>query len=209
MTDDAWRKASLHELLGYLEGRLSHRKTRLIACACAREARPMGVAASAEAIRLAERFADGEATPHELASMRFGGQFLPGHAAWPVCWSPDEDYHRMLQRCIAWATGFYPGTRLSGDFRAVEARMADIVRDVAGDPADVRPIEPAWRAWDGGTVVKMARAIYDERAYDQMPILADALEEAGCADPALLDHCRVGRGHVRGCWVLDAVLGLL
>jgi hypothetical protein len=53
----------------------------------------------------------------------------------------------------------------------------------------------------------MAQAIYDERAFDRMPILADALEEAGCPDQDFLGHCQSGGEHVRGCWVIDLLLG--
>jgi hypothetical protein len=49
---------------------------------------------------------------------------------------------------------------------------------------------------------KMARTIYDEQSFDRLPILADALEDAGCTDRAVLDHCRSSGSHVRGCWVL-------
>ena len=49
----------------------------------------------------------------------------------------------------------------------------------------------------------MARVIYDERQFDGMPILADALEDAGCTDPDILNHCRQAGEHVRGCWVVD------
>jgi hypothetical protein len=68
-------------------------------------------------------------------------------------------------------------------------------------------LDPAWLAWNAGTVRKMAQAIYDDRAFDQLPILADALEEAGCANRDILDHCRSGGDHVRGCWVIDLLLG--
>ena len=53
---------------------------------------------------------------------------------------------------------------------------------------------------------RLAESIYEERTFDDLPILGDALEEAGCTDPTILDHCRSGE-HVRGCWVVDLVLG--
>jgi hypothetical protein len=54
---------------------------------------------------------------------------------------------------------------------------------------------------------KIARAIYDGRAFERMPILADALEDAGCGDADILRHCREPGEHVRGCWVVDLLLG--
>ena len=66
---------------------------------------------------------------------------------------------------------------------------------------------PSWLAWEGGMGVNFARGIYDEEAFDRMPILADALEEAGCTDEAILNHLRSPGPHVRGCWALDLVLG--
>jgi len=70
-----------------------------------------------------------------------------------------------------------------------------------------RPIEfdPAWRS---AGVAGLARAIEESGDFDGMPALGDALEEAGCARPEILDHCRSPGGHVRGCWVVDAVLGI-
>jgi hypothetical protein len=82
-----------------------------------------------------------------------------------------------------------------------------LVREVFGNPFRPCPIEPLWLAWDGGTIPKVAEAIYEERAWDRLPILGDALEEAGCTDEAILTHCREPGGHVRGCWVVDLVLG--
>ena len=61
--------------------------------------------------------------------------------------------------------------------------------------------------WNDGTVRKLAQAIYDDRRFADLPILADALEEAGCADAAILAHCRGGGEYVRGCWVVDLLLG--
>jgi hypothetical protein len=53
----------------------------------------------------------------------------------------------------------------------------------------------------------MAEGIYGERAFDRLPILADALEEAGCDNPDVLTHCRQPGSHVRGCWAVDLILG--
>ena len=53
----------------------------------------------------------------------------------------------------------------------------------------------------------MAQVIYDDRAFDRLPLLADAMEDAGCADQEILDHCRSNGEHVRGCWVVDLLLG--
>jgi hypothetical protein len=55
--------------------------------------------------------------------------------------------------------------------------------------------------------LKLAQTIYEARRFDPMPVLADALEEAGCTDADLLAHCRSGGGHLRGCWAVDLLLG--
>ena len=60
---------------------------------------------------------------------------------------------------------------------------------------------------DAGDCRALAGAIYDERAFDRLPVLGDALEDAGCADAAILAHCRGPGEHVRGCWVVDLLLG--
>jgi hypothetical protein len=93
-----------------------------------------------------------------------------------------------------------------------------IIRDLFGNP--FRPLPPkkgkraweeqkrAWLVWNEGAVGKLAQGIYEDRAFDHMPILADALEEAGCANEDILTHCRDPRQvHVRGCWVIDLLLG--
>jgi hypothetical protein len=68
-------------------------------------------------------------------------------------------------------------------------------------------IAAAWLTWNERTIPKLARTIYNTRAFNRLPILSDALEEAGCTDPDILTHCRRPGEHVRGCWLLDAVLG--
>jgi hypothetical protein len=86
--------------------------------------------------------------------------------------------------------------------------LCALIRDIFSKPFGPAPrADPCWPAWNGGAILKLARTIYDERAFDRLPILADALEEAGCSEPAILSHCRSGSEHVRGCWVIDLLLG--
>lgn len=82
------------------------------------------------------------------------------------------------------------------------AYQCDLVRDVFGNP--FRRTEPTWVSADA---VRLAQALYEERAWDQLPILGDALEEAGCSDDEVLQHCRGPVLHTRGCWAIDLVLG--
>lgn len=77
-------------------------------------------------------------------------------------------------------------------------------RCVVGNPFRPVAFAPSWRT---ETAVVLASGIYAERAFDRLPILADALEEAGCDHPDVLSHCRGPGPHVRGCWVVDGVLG--
>jgi hypothetical protein len=83
----------------------------------------------------------------------------------------------------------------------------DTLREVFGNPFRRVSLSPAWPAWEGGTVVKLAQAIYEERVFDRLPVLADALEEAGCDNAELVRHCRQPGEHVRGCWVIDLLTG--
>ena len=92
--------------------------------------------------------------------------------------------------------------------RAAErAAQAVLLRDVFGNPFRPVAIDAGCLAWNGGTVVRLAQAIYDERAFDRLPILADALEDAGCDSADLLAHCRREGVHTRGCCVVDLLLG--
>jgi hypothetical protein len=92
-------------------------------------------------------------------------------------------------------------------FRREQARQCALLREVFGDPFLPKSIDPMWLAANDGAAVHLARGIYEGRAYEEMPILADALEEAGCDDTDMLWHCRHGKDHVRGCWVVDLLLG--
>lgn len=84
------------------------------------------------------------------------------------------------------------------------AAQADLLRDLFSD--QFRPVVPH-PEWFTSTVMALARGIYDDGAFDRMPILADALQDAGCDSDDVLNHCRGNGPHARGCWVLDLVLG--
>jgi hypothetical protein len=82
-------------------------------------------------------------------------------------------------------------------------------RDIFGNPFAEQPtLERSWLRWNDGTIPKLAEGIYRDRAFEQTPVLADALEDAGCTNADILTHCRSGGDHVRGCWLIDAILEL-
>jgi hypothetical protein len=103
--------------------------------------------------------------------------------------------------------------RLGGQWYDVRSRRGkaeravhpQLFRDIFGNPFSPVALDPAWVTTD---VRALARGIYDDRAFDRMPILADALQDAGCASEGVLSHCRDATAtHARGCWVVDLLLG--
>ena len=115
------------------------------------------------------------------------------------------------------AKGKSPTSRKRVATIAEKRYQVEILRDIFGNP--FQPIPPTegkkswtkqWQqllAWNDGWVLKLAQSIYDERGFERLPILADALEEAGCNQAAILTHCRGEGPHIRGCWVVDLVFG--
>jgi hypothetical protein len=94
------------------------------------------------------------------------------------------------------------------------AAQALLLRDIFGNPFRPITLHPAVLTWNDATVVRLAQAAYEERHMPEgtldngrLAVLADALEEAGCNDADILSHCRSGGEHVRGCWVVDLLLG--
>jgi len=90
------------------------------------------------------------------------------------------------------------------DFHRRYARQTELLRCVYGNPFRPIALECAWLT---STVLSLAQQIYDSRDFSPMPILADALQDAGCENDEVLNHCRGEGVHVRGCWVLDRLLG--
>src|SRR5438045_536785 len=93
---------------------------------------------------------------------------------------------------------------LGTEGRAPHAAAA--VQAARSPPGPLAPLPPGWRACEGGTVPRSAARLYAEGDFAALPVLADALEEAGCADADLLGHLRGPGPHVRGCWALDRLL---
>jgi hypothetical protein len=119
-------------------------------------------------------------------------------AAQSVGWTWGMDHVREgvsdEQRRTAWGAAV----------EQAELAQAEMIREIVGNPFRPVTFEPAWRT---STVLALAQGIYDERAFDRMPILADALQDAGCEHTDILNHCRDEKaGHIRGCWVVDMVL---
>lgn len=90
---------------------------------------------------------------------------------------------------------------------AEKAVQAALLRCIFGNPFQFASIDPAWLRWHDGLLLSMAQQMYDSRDFTDMSVLADALEEAGCQDQDILGHCRSGVEHVRGCWLVDLLLG--
>jgi hypothetical protein len=81
------------------------------------------------------------------------------------------------------------------------------LRDIFGNPFRPITLDPAWLTWHDGLLVSMAQRMYESGDFTDLPILADVLEEAGCTNQDILGHCRSRGQHVRGCWVIDLLLG--
>jgi hypothetical protein len=101
-------------------------------------------------------------------------------------------------RCLAW--------RAAGCAWGEGEACRTLLRDVFGNPFRPPAIDPNWLAWHEGVVARMARDLHDRRCFGEMPVLGDALEDAGCTDEVILSHCRAGGLHARGCWLLDLIL---
>jgi hypothetical protein len=181
-----WNCTEFGALLRALRGRVGPRKMRLIACSVARHM--LGGRddrRGLRAIETAERHADGLASEKELSAAARAGRGLAGMAA----------------------LGDIRGVITVAARHGNRHHLCDLVREVVGDPFRPPGCDPAWLRWHDGCVEKMVRTIYRGQRFAEMPILGDALEEAGCENAVLLAHCRQARNHSRGCWVLDALRG--
>jgi hypothetical protein len=208
-------------MLEFLGSRASDRKLRLFICACVRRIWPLlSDARSRQAVEIAERFADGDASADQLDAA--------AQAAWEAAEAAEVNASPPVE-LAAWAAAQAPAPWASpavARHAAAEAGLAEsavraprgpltersrghcsIMRDLFGNPFRIVLIDPVWLETNARRVVQVAQAIYRQGRFDALPQLAAALETAGCTDEDILTHCRIGK-HVRGCWLLDELLGL-
>jgi hypothetical protein len=118
------------------------------------------------------------------------------------------EFRRLL---VAWWEG--PWTAIgaangaAGKITATGWPGVPLLRELFGNPFHPVQLDPGWLQVHGATACAVANTVYEAHAFERLPVLADALEEAGCVEPALLDHCRQGGEHVRGCWAVDLLTG--
>lgn len=213
--DDPYRM-SMHVVGG------SPRKLRLFAVACCRGRLPDKLIDDAcrRLADAAEAFADGRGAARDLRRLERPVEKLAGRYedAWRTALHADKwrdvgyRTYKAVVACALTAQADRYMIRMTSDevVGAVLKKMAErryqanLLRDIYGNPFRPAAIDPAWRT---SVALAVAGSMYEARDFAVMPILADALEEAGCDDADVLAHCRGPGPHVRGCWVVDLVLG--
>ena len=210
-----WRSAGLPGLLGHLiqdrrGGRPLDRRLRLYAVGCCRRAWPLIEPNPDSRLMLeaAERSGQGSARAGEVAkasgcgvARRLGGAdagspaYYARFAAFLAC--TPVVYPNWLRLCDYLA-------RAAGDRHTERRAQVALVRCLFGNPFRPVAADPAWRT---PTALTIAEGVHAGRAFDRLPVLADALEDAGCDHPDLLAHLRGPGPHARGCWPVDLLLG--
>jgi hypothetical protein len=200
--------------LFYLPPRVSDRKRVLLFCAfCHQLWEFIRPAPLRDVVRIGERFADEQAPAEEWnqvrdASIDYLLRTCPPHGT-------DEDpvtsaAELMASRCgvlslLARDLGKVTAA-MGREGQSVKVTCCDLIRCAISSPNFFRPVAFSLE-WRTSTAVALAGQMYESRDFGAMPILADALQDAGCDNEEVLNHCRGPGPHVRGCWVVDLVLG--
>jgi hypothetical protein len=208
MTEPEWLSAvEPRPMLAFLAPHLTERKVRLFAVACCRHLGELiHHASSVAAVDLAELAADGGVPRDQLldasllADDYFGSTCVYGTS------TGDQAARTAVAASAATADEILHLHFLSFRYPApqIRAAHADFLRDIFGNPFRPVGVDAAWRT---SAVLGLCRQVYDTRDFTAMPILADALQDAGCADEQVLAHCRHSAPHTRGCWVVDLLSG--
>jgi hypothetical protein len=219
VTEEEWLAcADPTPILAFLRVKASDRKLRLFAVACCRRIWHLFRDDNdRQAVEVSERLADGLATNAErrAAALAAGGGYGDAGGA-AVCAVGVPPIHAAERASDCAASAFATAgerTLLPNHqdnpawqrlFDAERASQCDLTRDIFGNPFRPLVFDPRWRSAD---TVGVGRGIYEDRGFDRLPLLADALMDAGCSDEQVIGHCRSEGPHVRGCWVVDLVLG--
>lgn len=228
MTEQEWLSCDDPEpMIQFSRDKVNNRKLRLFACACCRNIWHLLDDQNRTFIESAEKCADGTLTEDERRRINrvsdgvsrsrmqaaVGGRdlllFRHFHVAMMAGRTLDEfPLVAAIETFKEWKLIVEDGAGMGDQGpnpRVVSGQVqADHLRDIVGNP--FRPVSVD-SSWLNSNVTALAQAIYDEHAYDRLPILADALEEAGCTNADILGHCRQPVEHVRGCWALDLIVG--
>ena len=221
MTEAEWLACEdPQRMLEFLRGKASERKLRLFLVATARS---VGDKIDREDMRQAveagERHADGLITDEELHrhSSAMYGYFTdptPEMREWFAGISRGSRERlatfKLAHSCVFTQRGLMTIMTLNAyrdGLVLTRQYQPSLLRDIFGNPFRPATIDPAWLACNNGTVVNLAKTIYEDRRWELMPILGDALEDALCDNADILEHCRGPGPHVRGCWVVDLILG--
>jgi hypothetical protein len=192
------------KMIDHMPTKVSERKRRLFECACCRRVLTLLSDAERQGLGLAEQYAEKGVSKEEQDAG--WDAVIPAQGSSPAPWTLRAV---LCAKLGAW--GGASGAAVGAAYKAWNVAtaterqfQAELLRDILGNP--FRPIGIN-SSWGTSNVVALAQTIYDERAFNRLPELAQALEEARCVDAELLGHLRGPGPHVRGCHVLDAVLG--
>ena len=201
MTEKQWLTTTRpYRLTAHVEATSSSRKLRLLGVACCSQIRHLFESPLlGQAVDAAEQYADGsiDGASLDCACRLASGVYPRGNegTAAVYCSSRDQFHIHLV----------LAGARAAARNRGESKVQCDLIRDIIGNPFRPTSFSPTWRT---DTAVSLARMMYEPRDFGAMPILADALQDAGCDNDDILAHCRdANQVHVRGCWVLDLVLG--
>jgi hypothetical protein len=193
-------------LLRRLGGGSDNRKARLFGCHCCRRVWECLDEVHRRAVWASEFYADDRIS--DEIWRRFGALLRPGRtAAEEAAWAAWRGYGVVAAwRAAEAVEELAPPSQKLAVWEAERSWQAALLRELCGPLFRPTTLDVDIRRWNDGTVGRIAQGLYEDRAWGRMPILADALLDAGCVDEDLLDHLRGPGPHVRGCWALDVVL---
>lgn len=235
MTEEEWLLCEHPEYMTpTLRGVVSDRKLRLLSVAfCNKILHLMQDEESRVAVEVAEQFADGFATEEERLNTGFAALDVKNAAfdRWEAdhgqedppaglnYWAASAAAAALFEDGFDALTGALHAAGMGYEWDADESLIAGpgnyagieltgswphLIRDVVGNPFKTFKVDQQWRT---SQMVELAAKIYDDKAFDKLPELGDAVAEGGCTDEDILNHCRQSNEHVRGCWVVDLILG--